>query len=337
MIHNYYSTSLIFLSGICLFSAVNHFTSHPLWRQHRVHVLFAVITLLWVLVSLTTVIKFNISALADQIKWERVNISFNILVFAMLPWFFALYSGVRARQLLVGASALCVLLFFINLTQPNTLLYSEIHGIDRLLLPWGEEVFLFKATPGIWGIIASVYVLLVPLFGVYVLFRRFRRDRRRSTLIMMFGVVLLMAAMIQAVLVRVAGIHNLPPLGTYGYLSMVIVMGMTLTRELQEDRKRADEELRESQALYHDLVETSQDLIWQCDAQGRYIYLNLAFEKIFGYQLDEMLGRSFTDFQSPEQSKSDMELFGRLLQADGVVNGYETVHLKGRNRITSGV
>ena len=94
------------------------------------------------------------------------------------------------------------------------------------------------------------------------------------------------------------------------------------------ERKLAEEKLSESQTLYHDLVETSQDMIWQCDAQGRYIYLNLAYEKIFGYQLDEMLGRSFTDFQSPLEAKHNLELFGRLLQADGIVNGYESVGLK---------
>ncbi len=94
------------------------------------------------------------------------------------------------------------------------------------------------------------------------------------------------------------------------------------------ERKQAEDKLRDSQVLYHDLVETSQDIIWQCDAQGRYIYLNLAYEKIFGYQLDEMLGRSFTDFQSPQQAKHNLEHFGRLLQANGIVNGYESVGLK---------
>jgi PAS domain S-box-containing protein len=93
-------------------------------------------------------------------------------------------------------------------------------------------------------------------------------------------------------------------------------------------RKQAEEELQKSQALYHDLVETSQDLIWQCDAQGHYIYLNPAYEKLFGYQLNEMLGRSFTDFQSPQQAKRDIELFGHLLQTGSTTNGFETVHLK---------
>jgi PAS domain S-box-containing protein len=41
-------------------------------------------------------------------------------------------------------------------------------------------------------------------------------------------------------------------------------------------RRLAEEALRKSEQLYHDLVETAQDLIWQCDAEGRYSYLNPA-------------------------------------------------------------
>jgi PAS domain S-box-containing protein len=90
--------------------------------------------------------------------------------------------------------------------------------------------------------------------------------------------------------------------------------------------KQAELALRKSQSLYQDLVETSQDLIWQCDAEGRYIYLNPAWETVFGYPLAEMLGRRFTDFQTPAQAARDTAEFARLLQG-GSIRDYETVHL----------
>ena len=60
--------------------------------------------------------------------------------------------------------------------------------------------------------------------------------------------------------------------------------------------KQAELALEESESLYHDLVETAQDLIWQCDWEGRYVYLNPAWEGVLGYNLDAMLGKPFTDF-----------------------------------------
>ena len=91
------------------------------------------------------------------------------------------------------------------------------------------------------------------------------------------------------------------------------------------DRKRAEEALRASESLYHDLVETSQDLIWQCDVEGRYSYLNPAWEEVFGYRVDEMVGRPFSDFQRPEDAERDAQLFERLLRG-GSVKGYLTTH-----------
>jgi len=94
------------------------------------------------------------------------------------------------------------------------------------------------------------------------------------------------------------------------------------------ERKLAELNLKKSQQLYQELVKGSQDLVWQCDAQGRYTYLNPAWEKVFDYRIDEMLGKSFADFQSAQQAQRDLELFGRLLQTNGFVNSYETVHLR---------
>lgn len=89
---------------------------------------------------------------------------------------------------------------------------------------------------------------------------------------------------------------------------------------------RFQEELIASQSLYHDLVDTAQDLIWQCDAEGRYIFLNPAWETVFGYKIEEMLGKKFTDFQAPEWAARDLKEFERLMKGN-TVKGLETVHL----------
>ncbi|MFA7404041.1 MAG: PAS domain S-box protein [Pelobacteraceae bacterium] len=92
------------------------------------------------------------------------------------------------------------------------------------------------------------------------------------------------------------------------------------------ERKRAEVALKKSESLYHSLVETSQDLIWQCDAEGRYTYLNLAWEQVFGYELDEMLGKKFSEFQTTEDAELDLVQFNRLMQGDSIER-FETTHV----------
>ncbi len=104
-----------------------------------------------------------------------------------------------------------------------------------------------------------------------------------------------------------------------------IIAALGITRDITE-QKKAEESLKRSEALYHDLVETSQDLIWQCDAQGRYVYLNPAWEEVFGYKVTDMLGKRFADFQTPDQAKRDNREFARLMRGTQI-KSYETVHL----------
>ncbi len=93
------------------------------------------------------------------------------------------------------------------------------------------------------------------------------------------------------------------------------------------ERRKAEDALRRSEALYHDLAETSQDMIWQCDIEGRYTYLNPAWEAVLGYKVEEMLGKKFTDFQTPEDAEKDLKEFARLM-GGGMVKGYESIHIR---------
>ena len=106
-----------------------------------------------------------------------------------------------------------------------------------------------------------------------------------------------------------------------GLIEIISTSGL---KNLNEERSRV--ELIKSQTLYHDLVETAQDLIWQCDADGRYTYLNHAWEDVFGYKISEMIGKKFTDFQAKEWARKDLNEFIRLKKGK-IVKGLETVHL----------
>ena len=91
------------------------------------------------------------------------------------------------------------------------------------------------------------------------------------------------------------------------------------------ERKQAEEALRESEEKYRSLVETAQELIWKCDERGRFTYLNPAWEKTHGYKVEEMIERTFGEFQPPEIFERDRIEFSRHM-AGGSVKEYETIH-----------
>ena len=61
------------------------------------------------------------------------------------------------------------------------------------------------------------------------------------------------------------------------------------------DRKRAEVELRDSQARFLSFMDNSPAIAWMKDEQGRHVYLSRTYEERFGVKLDAWLGK--TDFE----------------------------------------
>jgi PAS domain S-box-containing protein len=94
------------------------------------------------------------------------------------------------------------------------------------------------------------------------------------------------------------------------------------------ERKRAQEALRHSEKQYRDLVETSNDLIWSVDVEGRITFINRdAAQRILGHEPEQMLGRPFTDFMPPGRARMDLETFARTKEGE-VHFHYETELLR---------
>lgn len=56
---------------------------------------------------------------------------------------------------------------------------------------------------------------------------------------------------------------------------------------------------KQTEEFYRSFVESSQWLVWCCDAAGKYTFLSEAWESALGYRLDELLGRSPADLVRP--------------------------------------
>jgi PAS domain S-box-containing protein len=97
--------------------------------------------------------------------------------------------------------------------------------------------------------------------------------------------------------------------------------------------REAEQALRESEALYANLVEASRDLIFQCDAGGRFIFLNSAWERSLGYSAPEMLGHLPTDFCAPSATAPDPGLFTGDLSGGRAATGELVLRSKSGNRV----
>jgi PAS domain S-box-containing protein len=108
-----------------------------------------------------------------------------------------------------------------------------------------------------------------------------------------------------------------------GLLPCAALMGL---RSANSSVMRSESETKRLLTLYQDLVETSQDLLLQCDSGGRFVYLNPAWERVMGYSQSEMLGRKYYDFIEPASVQEAKDMV-RTLLSKGPIMGSEQVFM----------
>lgn len=75
-------------------------------------------------------------------------------------------------------------------------------------------------------------------------------------------------------------------------------MLLSLVQDIS-DRRRAEIALRQSEAKFRTLIETTRSGVWAIDAESRTSFVNRQMAAMLGYTVEEMLGKSMFDFIDP--------------------------------------
>jgi len=100
-------------------------------------------------------------------------------------------------------------------------------------------------------------------------------------------------------------------------------------------QKRVEKALQKSEEKYRHLVETAHDLIWAVDDQGKITFINEAAREIFGYEPEELTGRSYLELLPPEERERQLQSNERFPLLDQeFTSGYEidVLHRSGERR-----
>jgi len=108
--------------------------------------------------------------------------------------------------------------------------------------------------------------------------------------------------------------------------------GMQTFVEDVTDRKQAEEALRESEKKYRNVLETSLDPIIVYDMEGRVIYFNQAFTRVFGWTLTERMGKKM-DLFVPVYAWPETQIMIDKVKAGENFSSFETRRLTKDGRV----
>lgn len=87
-----------------------------------------------------------------------------------------------------------------------------------------------------------------------------------------------------------------------------------LNRDLEQRAEQKSAIAKELSDRISAVVNNVQEIIFQTDSQGRWTYLNPAFERISGYRVADCLGKSFTDIVYPGDVDLSKKKFQQILE-----------------------
>jgi len=107
-----------------------------------------------------------------------------------------------------------------------------------------------------------------------------------------------------------------------GYPMEIIGVARDIT-----ERKNAEKALRDSEALFRDLTETTSDWIWKVNSKGIYTYSSPKVLEILGYEPGEVIGKTPVDLMPPDEAKRISNIFNDIVKLRKPFNSLENTCL----------
>lgn len=282
--------ALYVLAGICICSALHHWLIAWQPPVNRTHLLFGLTCFGVALYVIFKTLAYQSDTAETLVEMRRMEGSIAVAIFVSLAWFVADYTDVYPRRFLIGLSLFMGLVFCVNLTLPQGIVFSEMPELRHITLPWGEKVADVRAqSGGIWFKLGWIGILSAVIFCISACIRQYKLGARQRAMTLGLALSLFLGFVLSNHAVNF-GWLNFAHTAEFGFIALVSVMSTGLSRELRDSGRRMK-----------DILNNVPALVYMKDTEGRYLMVNKTYEKTLQISEDELIGKSdFDVFPAPQ-------------------------------------
>jgi hypothetical protein len=229
--------ALTILTGTILYAGAHHLYLGTTRTSTQPHLQLAAMYMLLAGFLLASALMYQPLEISAQAQLARLSMTMGTLLWVVLIWYVAFYTGSKPLLLLDLLTAAWAIFLIRNISSPHGLLTTDIAPIDQITLSGQNMSGLYAGAGSRWTAVQFT-MLASLLYCFYASLRMFRQGNRQAAQVLASGLSILVAASLASHLLNTRAIHALY-FASFGFIGFLLANSVYLILLDYRNRKKA--------------------------------------------------------------------------------------------------
>ena len=298
-----FTNAYIVVGSVCGAVSLLHLMIFLRRREEKVHLIFAGMALCCAVSAVLDIRMHTAADVAEFVRFLKFTNTVQVLLWIAFAWFIQVYTRSDRRWPVFLVSGLYGLAGVLNLIFSHGILFDHIDDLNRVMLPWGEQIAFGLGPANPWRLLPDLAWFIVLAYALDASIGLARSGNRRRA--WFFGLSIFACLGIGYLHGTLIDLGMLPPpsIWLFTFLALIMLMSVSLINDVVSV-PLLKRQIASQMEKWKSLVDNANMLVFGLDTHGRINFVNPHFLHCTGYTEEEIIGRSLVDIaREPEKEE----------------------------------